>query len=295
MPSIADHFHWAGGHWTTSRTGNLHSDAGGGHAHVGCMVYLGDNWPKEYRNNVFTLNIHGNRLNRDTLEFDGSTYVAHHAPDFLFANDPWFRGLVVKYGPDGGVYISDWTDTGECHNYEVADTSNGRIYKVVYGQPAKPAAFDLAQQTDRELIDLQFHKNDWHVRHARRLLQERSQVRQIDKEAVRHLIQPFRNDELVNLRVNWALHAMGLFTQRAVREWMTHDKSGQSEHIRSWAIQLGMDLESLDPVETTAFFRALASAPLPGESPRVLRALASAIPRLVKSGRDREAFAILHN
>ncbi|MBO0698039.1 MAG: hypothetical protein J2P46_06580, partial [Zavarzinella sp.] len=36
MHSIADYIHWAGGDWTTSR-GNKpeHSDAGGGHAHVG--------------------------------------------------------------------------------------------------------------------------------------------------------------------------------------------------------------------------------------------------------------------
>ncbi len=53
----------------------------------------------------------------------------------MLANDEWFRGLVVKYGPDGGLYVSDWTDTGECHNYKQVDLKNGRIYKVVYGQP----------------------------------------------------------------------------------------------------------------------------------------------------------------
>src|SRR5437868_7094803 len=118
LESGADHIHWAGGDWTTSRGGQgAHSDAGGGHAHVGCLVYLGDNFPAEYRNSVFMCNLHGNRLNRDTLERKGSTYVAHHGPDFLFANDSWFRGLCLKSGPDGALYVSDWTDTGECHNY----------------------------------------------------------------------------------------------------------------------------------------------------------------------------------
>ena len=69
----------------------------------------------------------GNRINRDVLERQGSGYVAHHGVDFLHAGDPWFRGMTVKYGPDGGVFVSDWTDTGECHNYEVVDRSNGRI------------------------------------------------------------------------------------------------------------------------------------------------------------------------
>ena len=42
-------------------------------------------------------------------------------PDFLLANDPWFRGLNLVYGPDGGVYVQDWTDTGECHNFKFVD------------------------------------------------------------------------------------------------------------------------------------------------------------------------------
>ena len=40
----------------------------------------------------------------------------------------------------------------------------------------KPKAWrgDLAKLTDAELVGLQTHKNDWFVRHARRLLQERA-------------------------------------------------------------------------------------------------------------------------
>src|SRR5205807_1044030 len=39
LEGCADHIHWAGGHWTTSRGGQgEHGDAGGGHAHSGAMV-----------------------------------------------------------------------------------------------------------------------------------------------------------------------------------------------------------------------------------------------------------------
>ena len=48
-----------------------HGEAGGGHAHVGAMIYLGDNWPDRYRNSVFTCNIHGHRVNHDRLEREG--------------------------------------------------------------------------------------------------------------------------------------------------------------------------------------------------------------------------------
>ena len=182
MESCADHIHWAGGDWTTSRGGKGEHDApGGGHAHVGAMVYLGDNWPSQYRNTLFTCNLHGNRVNNDLLKPRGSGYVATHGKDFLLANDPWFRGLGIAYGPDGGVYVSDWTDTGECHNYKTVDRTNGRIYKVTFGD-VKASPVDLSKLSDAELVQLQLHPNDWQVRHVRRLLQERANANQLAKE-----------------------------------------------------------------------------------------------------------------
>ena len=137
MESCADHLHWAGGNWTDSRGGKgAHSEAGGGHAHVGGMIYLGDNWPDRYRGGIFMCNIHGKpnqprppRAAR--LELRGE---ARH--DFLMANDAWFRGLELKYGPSGSVYLTDWYDTGECHETDAdnAHRENGRIYTIRYGR-----------------------------------------------------------------------------------------------------------------------------------------------------------------
>ena len=136
------------------------------------MIYLGDNWPEEYRGSLLTCNVHGNRVNRDRLERQGSGFVGRHCPDFLRAEDPWFVGLELVYGPDGGVYISDWSDFGECHDNDGVHRTSGRIYKVVFGQPqGRPV--DLQQQTDSQLAELHLHRNEWFVRHARRVLHER--------------------------------------------------------------------------------------------------------------------------
>src|SRR5262245_9274096 len=80
---------------------------GGGHAHCGACIYLGDNWPAEYRGKLLTLNLHGRRINVDRLEREGSGYVARHEHDIAQSADPWFRGIDLNYGPDGAVYIID--------------------------------------------------------------------------------------------------------------------------------------------------------------------------------------------
>src|ERR1041384_2448125 len=52
----ADHWHFdtAQG-WAKGRDGK--ADAyGGGHAHIGMMIYQGDNWPADYRGRLYTLN-----------------------------------------------------------------------------------------------------------------------------------------------------------------------------------------------------------------------------------------------
>ena len=97
---------------------------------------------------MFTINLHGRRLNNDTLERRGSGYVGRHAADFLKSADPWFRGLELISGSDGGVYIADWSDIGECHGADGVDRNSGRVFKVVYGQPPRPKIADVARLSD---------------------------------------------------------------------------------------------------------------------------------------------------
>ena len=92
----------------------------------------------------------------------------------LKTSDPWFRALDLIAGPDGGVYLADWCDIGECHENDGVHRSSGRIFKVTHGQPTRPAIADVATLDDRELVRLQTDRNEWYVRQARRVLQERA-------------------------------------------------------------------------------------------------------------------------
>jgi putative membrane-bound dehydrogenase-like protein len=207
MDSASDHLHWVGSHWYESRQGAEHDAPGGGHAHSGTLIYLGDNFPKEYYGTLFTCNIHGSRVNNDSLERKGSGWVAKHRPDFFKGNDAFFRGVALAMGPDGGMYIADWSDTGECHDYEQVHRDSGRIYKVTYGAVQPVPKFDLAGQSNAALVELHERSGEWYVRRTRRLLAERASARQDMTDAVKALSGPLRDKSLLHrLRRMWALY-----------------------------------------------------------------------------------------
>jgi putative membrane-bound dehydrogenase-like protein len=134
LDTIADHYHYdRSGSWSDSRDGKANS-LGGGHAHIGMMIYQADQWPEAYRNKLFTLNMHGRRANVERLERNGSGYVGKHEPDVFLSDDPWFRGIEISTGPDGSGFILDWSDTGECHESTGVHRTSGRIFRVSYGE-----------------------------------------------------------------------------------------------------------------------------------------------------------------
>ncbi len=176
MPMCCDHLHHAGGtdDWTKTRDGKgVHGELGGGHSHCGGMIYLGGKWPDKYRDKMFMFNTHGRRVNVDRLDPEGATYVGRHEDDFLHANNLWFRGVELLYGPDGDVYLSDWTDLGECHDRDGVHRTSGRIYKIIYGEPSPPMDENLWEMTNEELLALHGHDNEWFTRTARWILLER--------------------------------------------------------------------------------------------------------------------------
>jgi hypothetical protein len=201
------------------------------------MIYLGgDGWPAEYRNSIFMHNIHGHRANTDRLERKGSGYVAGHGPDFLNANDTWSQMLNFRYGPDGSVHVIDWYDKNQCHstNPDVHDKALGRIYKISH-QSDRWVKVDLRKEPSEKLVDLQLHRNEWYVRHARRLLQERGPDPQVHSRLKRILAD--NPDVTRKLRALWALHVTGGLTEQDTLPLLGHD----SEYVRSWAVYLLAD------------------------------------------------------
>jgi len=273
IKTIADHLHYGGN--LGPHAGNGRSDAaGGGHAHAGLMIYQGDSWPEKYRGQIFMNNIHGARINMDSPERAGSGFVGHHGPDFIKFNDSWSQIINLESDQDGSVYLIDWYDKNQCHENrpEAHDRSNGRIFKVVYGD-TKTTRIDVEKLSNEALVELVKSKNEWLVRHARRALQERGPNPKVHKALAKVLTRD--PNPAHQLRALWALHATGGLAEPIALAQL----GNPNEYLRAWAIQLlaenkrvsdealnrFRDLAQMDPSPVVRLYLASAMQRVPAE------------------------------
>jgi len=124
------------------------------------------------------------------------------------------------------------------------------------------------------LVRLQLHKNDWHVRHARRILQERAAAGTLGKntgDALRKMLldQP---DVTRRLRALWALHAIGGLDEEFILELLRSPE----EYVRGWIVQLALEKH----VPSMGVLHRLVEMAAKDSSPFVRLYLASALQRL---------------
>ncbi|HXJ55213.1 MAG TPA: PVC-type heme-binding CxxCH protein [Verrucomicrobiae bacterium] len=269
----------------------------GGHSHVGTMIYLGDNWPAEYRGHLFTHNLHGHQINQQVNRRLGSGFDTVHAGrDLFFCSDPKYVAVDLQCGPDGAVYSIDWYDQQHCHNpnTERWDRSNGRLYRMQWQAGYHPVRVDLSASNDLQLVSLHRHPNEWFGRTARRLLAERAQTRPLDPDALRQLENFSSQDPDPGRRLSglWSLHSARALAETARLQAL----ADPDEYVRAWAIQLSVEspkvsgstakrlaeLARLDPSPVVRLYLASASQRLPDETAwPILEALS-------QHGEDRE-------
>lgn len=256
MDMHADHWHFdTGKSWTDSRNGAANA-LGGGHAHMGTLIYQGGRWPDSYSNRLLTVNLHGRRLNQERLERHGSGYLARHEPDFAVSQDDFFRGLDLRSGPHGDVFLIDWSDTGECHEHTGVHRGSGRVFRLDLETPedpkhqAEPRSLpNLYGRTPEQLVALHDHPNQWYVRQARLVLMERKGIGTLQADALEKvrqgLLRRIRGaDSRIACYALWTLHALGQAEPALLSELLSHE----NEHVRTWAVRLMTDDWLLDDV-----------------------------------------------
>jgi putative membrane-bound dehydrogenase-like protein len=329
IKTIADHAHYAGNPRPdvsfdkATGAGVMNNDTnalGGGHAHCGLAIYQSSLFPSTYRNQLLFGNLHGHRLVTNYTDPHASTYIGKHGSDFLRSNDMHFIPVTQKVGPDGALYVSDWSDQQICHRGSNAvenwDRSNGRIYRVTYCKTSFPtrfplpggedvwgtswktrSTFDLAKESDEALAKLAVQtENEWFSRMARRVLMERvsslHEFHRLSKSAALFLRQPLWHRDPKDST------PMPNLLRRFWTAWVTMDTgnfpyayNSPHEVMRAWSVRLGHPDQNIGARQNLAVTdksplvrRELASS-LPGLRPVAAVALATA---LLKHGEDKD-------
>lgn len=208
-------------------------------AHGGARIYQSDAFPEDQRGRLFMANIHEHAVLSDILTKKGSGFVASHGEDFLLANNAQWIGFSMEIGPEGGLYVLDWHDADICGK-EVKNKETGRVFRIMPERSLAenwPGRYqDLNQQSDEELVALQWQGSDWHARRARVVLQKRAAKARISERAVQELQQKLQNDNNgdYRLRALWSLHV----SSNTTSELLAGLLGDRDPYLRAWAVQL---------------------------------------------------------
>lgn len=205
-------------------------------AYCGIHFHDSDAYPPQYRDRLYMGNIHGNCVNVDVLQRDGSTYFAKPNDDFLTANDAWFMPVVQKTGPDGSLYVLDWYDRYHCYqdaNRDPAgiDRLKGRLYRIRYKETPRAWGFDLAKESDDELIKRLHSPNVYYRDIAQRLLSERNNPEV--RKALMRLIQDEGAPRKARMHAVWALVSTGSLEVY----WHLALLNSKDPGIRAWGVR----------------------------------------------------------
>ena len=235
-----------------------HENFRGGHVTVGGIVYQADQFPTAFRGTYIGADLLEHGVYWHKIEPHGSTFRTTHGGELLTSQDRWFAPTDVVQGPDGAIYVSDWHDQRTAHPDPDAewDRSNGRIFRIAYGEPepvnrGAMESVEFAKLSRRELLELHQHKNQWWVRRARAELIRRDQLSETsgsdDDQLTQELLTRVTNDaaEATALEAFWTLASLDLVDEAttiklldsphaSVRAWNIRslgDRGSISEHL----------------------------------------------------------------
>lgn len=205
-------------------------------AYCGLTFFDSDAYPEQYREKLYMGNIHGNCINSDKLQRDGSTYFATPEPDFLTANDAWFMPVAQKTGPDGCLYILDWYDQYHCYQDARRDPNGierakGRLYRVRYKDSPRAPKFDLAKETDEQLIERLKSPNVYFRDAAQRLLSERNN--KATNAGLQKLTLNETETRKSRMHALWALMGTGSLSVETLTKFMTD----RDPLLRAWGFR----------------------------------------------------------
>ncbi|MFK7734657.1 MAG: PVC-type heme-binding CxxCH protein [Pirellulaceae bacterium] len=137
----------------------------------------GPSIPEDWGESLITCDFRANRVTRFSLTEQGAGFVTQQEDDLVRTSVPTFRPIDVKQGPDGALYIADWSNPIINHG-EVdfrdprRDRWHGRIWRLSWKGARDNETKDLTQLPRGELFELLRSKDRYMRDQARRILKE---------------------------------------------------------------------------------------------------------------------------
>ncbi len=209
-------------------------------------------FPDDWQGNMITCDFRANRVVRFSIEEQGSAYMTKEMPLFIRTTNVTFRPIDVKTGPDGALYIADWSNPIIQHG-EVdfrdprRDRVHGRIWRVTKkeGKRLQPPRFLEAGNT--ELFDTLLSPNGYEKQHARRVLTERGTNVMEDLRAW----SSTRNSDIARLEALWMYQALDVPQPELLKQLLASEdariRAAATRVLSYWTKRVSNPLDLLAP------------------------------------------------
>lgn len=148
--------------------------------YCGLELLYSEHFPESWQGSAITCDFRSHRIVQFSLDELGAGYAAQEQPELVRGLSNTFRPIDVKVGPDGALYVADWSNPIIQHG-EVdfrdprRDKVHGRIWRITYKDRPLVSTPKLVDASDKALLNSLLSKNGFERQQARRVLTERGQ------------------------------------------------------------------------------------------------------------------------
>ncbi|MCB9939931.1 MAG: HEAT repeat domain-containing protein [Planctomycetaceae bacterium] len=200
------------------------------------VIYEGAALSAKYAGKLFGVGPLQSEVVISDVQPKGATFVTKDIDRAITSDDPWFRPVEIKVGPEGAIYVADFYEQRidhASHHQGRVTPDTGRIYRLRAPEAEASKPDDYSKLSALELLDVLKHENKLHRQIA---LQQLADLR--DSSIVAPLTKMlFAVDGQLALEYLWALNLSGGFDEALAVRALQH----QDPFVRAWTVRLLCD------------------------------------------------------